>query len=318
MADPLASVIVPARDAQDTLPRTLLALEAQQLDEPFEVIVVDDGSSDRTAAIARQAGLGVTVLSQQPLGPAAARNRGVAQARGELLAFCDADVVPVREWLREGIAALRSTELVQGRVLPDPDAELGPFDRTIWVTHAAGLWETANLFVRRELFARVGGFEQWLRPRSGKALAEDVWFGYRALRAGASTSFCAEALAHHDVFPRDWREYASERWRLRYFPAMAGRMPEMRRKFLYRHAFLNSRTARFDLALAGVALSQALRSPWPLAAALPYARAVRAGASRARPVGPPTGVVATADAVADLVGLLAMLYGSARYRALVL
>jgi hypothetical protein len=99
---------------------------------------------------------------------------------------------------------------------------------------------------------------------------------------------------------------------------MAGRMPEMRRKFLYRHAFLNSRTARFDLALAGVALSQALRSPWPVAAALPYARAVRAGASRARPVGPPTGVVATADAVADLVGLLAMLYGSARYRALVL
>jgi GT2 family glycosyltransferase len=254
-------------------------------------------------------------VDQPPPGRAAARNRGVREARGELLAFCDADVVPVPGWLREGTRALRDAELVQGRVLPDPDAELGPFDRTIWVTHAAGLWETANLFVRRELFTRVGGFEQWLRPRSGKALAEDVWFGYRALRAGASTSFCSEALAHHAVFQRDWREYVSEHRRLQYFPAMTARMPELRRTFLYRRGFLNRRSALFDLALAGAALSRALGSPWPLAAALPYARTVQTGADRAGPAGPPAGAVAAADLAADLVGLLAMLYGSVRYRA---
>ena len=316
MADPLASVIVPARDAQETLPRTLRALEAQQLAGAFEVIVVDDGSTDRTATIAREAGRGVEVLTQPPLGPAAARNHGVRHSRGELLAFCDADVVPVPGWLREGVRALRVAELVQGKVLPDPDAVLGPFDRTIWVLHAAGLWETANLFVRRELFDRVGGFDEWLRPSSGKALAEDVWFGYRALRVGASPSFCADALAYHAVFRRGWRQYAAERWRLKYFPAMAARMPELRRAFLYRRVFLNRRSARFDLGLAGLALALALRSPVPLAAGAPYLRTLRAEASRSAGAAPEA--VAAADLAADVVGLAAMLYGSVAYRSLVL
>lgn len=314
MGEPQASVIVPARDAQQTLARTLRALQAQRLDGGFEVIVVDDGSSDGTAAVAKRAGEGVSVVSQPPLGPAAARNFGASRARGELLAFCDADVVPVDGWLSAGVSALRDAELVQGKVLPDPSAELGPFDRTIWVTHAAGLWETANLFVRRELFARIGGFEQWLRPRSGKALAEDVWFGYRALRAGASTGFCGEALAHHAVFERDWREYVCERWRLQYFPAMAARMPELRRSFLYRHVFLNRRSARFDLGLLGAAL--ALRSPLALASAGPYLRTLWVQSLRCT-AGPGPAAVAAADIAADVVGLAAMLYGSVAYRSLV-
>jgi glycosyltransferase involved in cell wall biosynthesis len=300
MADPLASVIVPARDAEETLAPTLRALESQEVEETFEVIVVDDGSTDQTARIVRDAGIGATLLSQPRLGPAAARNRGVRHSRGELLAFCDADTVPVSGWLRAGIRALRGAELVQGRVLPDPAVALGPFDRTIWVLHAAGLWETANLFVRRELFERVGGFEQWLQPTSGKALAEDVWFGYRALRAGASTSFSEEALAYHAVFPRNWREFAAERWRLKYFPAMAARMPELRRAFLYR-----------------LALALGLRSPLPLAAGAPYLRTLRAQASRAS-TGQSSSAVAVADAAADAVGLAAMLYGSVIYRSVVL
>ncbi len=308
---PLVSVIVPARDAAETLPRTLAALGDQEFDEEFEVIVVDDGSSDRSASIARDAG--ARVLQQGPLGPAPARNHGARQARARLLAFCDADVFPAPGWLAAGSRALARAELVQGKVHPDPDDQLGPFDRTIWVTYAPGLWEAANLFVRRELFDRLGGFEEWLRPRSGKALAEDVWFGYRALRAGAEAMFCGEALAYHAVFHRSPSEYAAERLRLRYFPAMAGRTPELRRTFLYRRAFLNRRTARFDLALAGAALAMVLRSPLPLASAGPYARAVRSHARR----GKPTAVVAAADIAADVIGLAAMAYGSVRYRSLV-
>jgi glycosyltransferase involved in cell wall biosynthesis len=305
---PVASVIVPARNAEQTLPRTLAALGAQEPGGEFEVIVVDDGSTDRTAELAREAG--VKVLCQPPLGPAAARNLGASHARADALAFCDADVFPAPEWLQAGLAALTDAELVQGRVLPDPGAALGPFDRTIWVTFAPGLWEAANLFVRRELFDRLGGFEQWLTPASGKALAEDVWFGYRALRADATWTFCGEALAYHAVFARSAREYVSERLRLQYFPAMTERVPELRRTFLYRRAFLNGRSARFDVALAGLALALARRSPLTLVATVPYLRAVYANARRGRPAAE----VAAADVLADAVGLLALLYGSARYR----
>ena len=307
-------MIVPARNAEATLPRTLEALSRQDLSDPYEVVVVDDGSSDRTVELARAAPGPVTVIEQRAAGPAEARNAGVRASRGAVLAFCDADVFPTPSWLRAGMTALADADVVQGHVLPDPSATLGPFDRTLWITFEVGLYETASLFVRRETFDRVGGFEEWIKPEIGKALAEDVWFGWRARRAGARTAFCEEALAHHAVFPRGWRGYVDERRRLRYFPAMAAKMPELRRHFLYRRVFLNRRSAALDLGVAGALLALALRTPLPLVAAQPYGRMVlrsgRAGA-RAR-------AVALPDMAADLVGLYSMLRGSLRYRSPVL
>ena len=318
----MLSVIVPARDAAATLPRTLAALAAQDADEPFEVIVVDDGSRDATAAVARSGPGPVTVLTQPPLGPAAARNRGVAAAHGERLAFCDADVFPAPGWLAAGARALADADLVQGCVVPDPAARRGPFDRTLHVGGAVGLWETANLFVTRAAFERAGGFEAWVGPRRGKALGEDVWFGHRALRAGARPAFCARALAHHAVFPRGPGAFAAERARLRFFPAMAARMPELRPAFLHRRVFLNRRSARADLAVIAVAVAL---SPLPrharviaLAALLPYAREVQITSAREPGHGHGRAAVAAADVTADLVGLLALAYGSLRYRSPVL
>ena len=313
-----ASVIVPARDAGDTVARTLAALAAQQFDDDYEVIVVDDGSRDQTYEIARAAPGPVTVLRQAPLGPAAARNLGVEHAGAPALAFCDADVYPTPRWLSAGLGALAGADIVQGKVLPDPSTPMAPFDRSIWILAQVGLWETANLFVRRQLFETVGGFEEWITPRHGKALAEDVWFGWRATRLAATAAYCPEALAYHAVFARSCREYVAEHWRRQYFPAMARKVPELRRTFLYRRVFLNARSARFDLALVGLALAARRRSPLALAAAVPYLRALASGSARAKSTGPPSLTVGAADAAADLVGLAAMIYGSARYRSVVL
>lgn len=308
------SVIVPARNAQTTLARTLEALAAQDLEEPFEVLVIDDGSTDATASLARSAPGPVTVLQQAAAGPAQARNLGVAHSTATALAFCDADVFPEPGWLRAGVGALAEADVVQGHVLPDPSARLGPFDRTLWITFEVGLYETASLFATRETFDRIGGFEEWLVPEIGKAMAEDVWFGWKARRHGARTGFCAGALAHHAVFARGWRDYVAERRRLRYFPAMAAKMPELRGHFLYRRLFLNRRSATLDLALVAVAVALALRSPLPLLAAEPYRRQVT---GRAGSFGSRRAKVAAADVAADLVGLAAMLRGSVRYRSVV-
>lgn len=310
-----ASVIVPARNAETTLPRTLAALAKQDLQEPYEVIVVDDGSTDGTASAAQGAPGPVRVLEQTATGAAAARNRGVAHSSGSALAFCDADVYPTRSWLREGLAALDSADLVQGRVLPDPAAEVGPYDRSLWIEFEVGLYETANLFVSREAFDRVGGFEAWLGSGIGRPMGEDVWFGWQARRGGVRTAFAPLALAHHAVFARTWREYASERQRLRYFPAMAAKMPELREVFFYRRLFLNRRSAALDLAVAGALAALALRSPLPTLVAAPYGRIM---AARARPFGRRAVGVAAADIAADLLGLAALVQGSTRYRSLLL
>lgn len=313
MAD--ASVIIPAWNAAHTLPRTLEALARQDFGGPYEVLVVDDGSTDETVALARAAPGPVTVIEQSQRGPAAARNTGVARSTGRMLAFCDADVFPTPGWLREGASALSRADLVQGHVLPDPLVRLGPFDRTLWITYEVGLYETASLFVTRKAFDRTGGFEKWLSPEIGKDLAEDVWFGWKSRRLGARTAFCQEALAYHAVFPRGWREYVDERRRVRYFPAMAAKMPELRRHFLYRDAFLNRRSAMLDLGLLGAAIALLLRSPVPLVAAEPYRRMVL---SRARGFPGSTGQAAATDVAADLVGLMSLVLGSVRYRSAVL
>jgi glycosyltransferase involved in cell wall biosynthesis len=315
---PQASVIVPARNAAATLPRTLEALADQEFDGAYEVIVVDDGSTDATRHIAASAGGNVRVLAQPASGPAAARNLGVAEARASSLAFCDADVFPTPRWLAAGLRALGGADLVQGHVLPDPSAKLGPFDRTLWITYEVGLYETANLFVSSEMFERTGGFEEWLRPDSGKPLAEDVRFGWKARRLGARTSFSADALAYHAVFARDWRAYVAERRRTRYFAAMAAAMPEMRRGFFYRRLFLTRRSALFDLGLAGTLAAAVLRSPWPLAAAAPYVRLLARSSGRGDRALLARAGVAAADVAADAVTLAWLARGSARYRSPVL
>jgi glycosyltransferase involved in cell wall biosynthesis len=311
---PQASVIIPARNAAATLPRTLEALAGQDVVTEFEVIVVDDGSEDETTAVAEGAGLPVRLLVQPPRGPAAARNHGARAALAPVLAFCDADVFPEAGWLRAGLAAVEQADLVQGKVLPEPGAELGPFDRSLWVTGQRLLWETANLFVTREVFDRVGGFEEWLAPRYGGAMAEDIWFAHRALRSGARGSFCEQALAYHAVIPRRWAAYVAERHRLIYFPAIAAKMPEVRREFLYRRLFLNRRTARLDLGLGGTLAALVLRSPLPLLALLPYISVLLSHSARARRDGRASAGPAAADLAADLVAFAALAAGSLRYR----
>lgn len=312
---PEVSVVIPARDAADTLTAALAALAAQDVGVPYEVVVVDDGSSDDTAAVAAAAPGPVRTVSQPPAGPAAARNRGVAESAGRVLAFTDADCMPTPTWLAQGLRALEGADLVQGAVRPDPAARLTAFDRTLWVSSESGLYELANLFVTRAWFDRVDGFHAWLEAEIGKELAEDVWFGWRVRRAGGRSSFCPEALVHHAVFPRGASGYVAERRRLRYFPDIARQVPEIRRTMFFGRIFLTRRSAAFDLAVAGCVLAAVTRRRLPLGAIAPYALEV---AAKRRPWTPARARVAVVDLAADALGLAELAHGSLRRRTLVL
>jgi glycosyltransferase involved in cell wall biosynthesis len=312
---PAVSVVVPVRDGAATIGRTLAALCAQRLEQPFEVIVVDGGSTDATLEILKGAGEAITVLANPRGDPASARTLGAQRATADALAFTDADCQPEEDWLAAGLRALESAALVQGRVVAARPP--GAFERTVEVGSEYGLYETANLFVRREAFASAGGFE----PLPGLALppgahfGEDVWFAWRCKRAGWPSAFAADAVVRHAVFPRGGIAYVGERRRAAHFPPLVALVPELRERFLYRRWFLSPDSARFDLAIAGMLIAARGRR-WGTLLAAPYAASLLRhprGASA-----PERAKVVAARVAADAVTSASLAAGSARARTLVL
>ena len=307
------AVVVPAHDAAETIGLTLAAIAAQDIDRPFDLIVADDRSADGTAAIASDHGARVVTLTEQG-GPGAARNAGVAATQAATIAFTDSDCEPAPGWLREGVAAIEAgADLVTGPI--EPVRTPGPFDRTLNVRGPSVLFESANVLVRRSTFEAAGGFQRPERldlPVEAGHFGEDVVFAWRAIRAGARTAYAPDALVRHAVFPRDARGYIAERRRLRLFPMLVDEVPELRDSRPL-GMFLSPRTARFDLAVAGVATAIATRRAAPLLAAVPYLRrdlhrreAWRRSVAR----------VNAAYVAGDLVGLAALIRGSVAHRRL--
>jgi glycosyltransferase involved in cell wall biosynthesis len=197
-ATPAVSVVIPARDEASTLPALLRSLQAQTLErERFEVIVVDNDSSDDTAAVA--AGHGAKVVHEPVANRSRARNHGVAAASAPLYAFTDADCVADPRWLEALLRCAPSAPLQAGAVEVTvgerPNALerfelLWRFGQEEWVKQ--GWAATANLLVHREAFDAIGGFDPAWREGG-----EDADFCVRAGRAGHALAYCGDALVRH-------------------------------------------------------------------------------------------------------------------------
>jgi glycosyltransferase involved in cell wall biosynthesis len=185
---PRVSVVTPAFDAAATIGGAVSSVLGQTYRD-VEVVVVDDGSTDATAAIVGAYGGPVRVVQQENRGVAAARNRGIREAAGELIAFCDADdlLLPehlerlVRVWdARGGIATANSFWLLPGGIHPSRTRYRGGFPKPDEQRRAIleqNFVSPLSLFAR-SLLAEVGPFDEERRR------AEDWDFWVRAIFAG--------------------------------------------------------------------------------------------------------------------------------------
>jgi glycosyltransferase involved in cell wall biosynthesis len=214
---PAASVVIPALNAEATLGDLLLALKSQGGSPgPFEIIVVDNGSRDRTAEIARDHQ--VSVLHQPVRGPSAARNMGLRHARGEIVLCTDSDCVPTRRWLM----SLRSTfadgrgVLATGPILgwqPITAAERYAsshkgFTRERCAEHPVHPFAHGmNVAVRRQAALEIGGWDETMSS------GEDVDFAIRLRkRFGSSVHFVEPAVLFHKHRATDEALWRQARW----------------------------------------------------------------------------------------------------------
>jgi glycosyltransferase involved in cell wall biosynthesis len=308
---PAVTVIIPTHDRRDLVLQALEAL-GRQRGPAFEVVVVDDASTDATteAVLERAGALGLhgrVVRRAGRGGPAGARNCGLLYARAPIIAFTDSDCLPAEGWLAAGLAAFApGVDIVQGRTEAPPDATIPFFNHFIETRRLDGHYSTSNLFYRREAIVAVGGFDP------GCDYWEDTDLGYRVRRLGRSVRYEPSALVFHQVIPLSPLAWLGWPRHLNNWPAKAARYPEFRRHLLL-GLWADPLVALLELALAGLALARVRRSF--LALTVPY---LVAFGVRRRPGGRWPVVKMLAYGAWDAVSIGALLTGSVRHRSPVL
>ena len=251
---PRVSVVVCTHNGAQTLAECLA--RARQLTYPsFELIVVDDGSSDASSEIAREHG--ATVVAIDHRGLSAARNAGIAAASGEIVAFLDDDAYPDPDWLHYVAAALRADGHagIGGPNIPPDDglvaecvaaAPGGPIHVLISdreAEHVPG----CNMAFRKAALEEIGGFDERFR-----AAGDDVDVCWRLQEAGWTLGFSAGAVVMHRrrdkvrrnlrqqngygmaeallerKWPSRYNRAGSSRWSGRIYDAPANRTPGRR------------------------------------------------------------------------------------------
>lgn len=314
---PLVSVVFATRDRAERVGALLESLRAQTLGrDRFEVVAVDDGSSDRTPDVLRRAeeagDLALRVLRhERSRGPAAARNAGWRAACGDLVAFTDDDCVAAAGWLEAGLSAWGGdpARIVQGRTDPHPEEApaIGPFSRTLVIHRLGPHYQTCNVFYPRALLERVGGFDA--QAFAGLS-AEDADLAWRCLERGASARFAPEAQVFHAVHQLGPLGMLRVAWRWHEAVQAIARHPEQRSTLTYRVFWQGT---HYVLARAALGLLLPRRGPlaplrfWCLAPLVPtYLRRGRARGG--------TPLLAPYFLLHDAVETAAILRGAVRYR----
>jgi glycosyltransferase involved in cell wall biosynthesis len=207
---PVVSVVIPARNAAPTLDQQLDALRCQDFDQPWELIVVDNGSTDATSDIVRRWTDRLPSLRIRDCpapGVNRARNAGIHESRAERVLLCDADDVVSPGWIRSMYSALDTWDLVGGPTettwLNDEVAQrsrLNPVAEKLpiafgFLPYAVG----ASMGFRREVFDAIGGFDEDFPLGS-----DEIDFCWRAQYAQFRLGFADGAVVHYRLRSSAW------------------------------------------------------------------------------------------------------------------
>ena len=236
---PQVSVVIATYERPHLLLRCIDALLAQTLPGPrFEIVIVDDGSSRTAREQVMSEISGRRHRHRAPTlrflwlpmnrGPAAARNHGILAARGDVIAFTDDDTLPHPDWLQAGLAAIAAgADAVAGTVEVPLPAVPTDYERDAAELTNAG-FVTANCFVRRELLAAVGGFDERFRC----AWREDTDLCFRLRASGAIIRASTTARVVHPVRPARWGVSLAQQRKVMFDALLYKKFPQGYRRYV--------------------------------------------------------------------------------------
>jgi len=198
---PKVTVVVPVRNAASTIDDCFESLRALNYPRDcLEIIVVNNGSTDETQTLLEKFQLSITVLHEEKKGPAAARNKGIRNANGEIVVFTDADCTVEPDWLQNLVLLLKdeTVGVVGGKILSKrPCNRIEKFGEQIHNHNQAinictpPYVITMNWASRRSTLEELGMFdERFLR-------SEDVELSRRILQAGYKFAYAEQATIYH-------------------------------------------------------------------------------------------------------------------------
>lgn len=314
-SSPRVSVAVSTFNRAGHLARLFQHLARQTLRDDFELVIVDNGSTDDTqttlAALAESSPVPVrAVRLSLNRGPAQGRNIAWQLARAAVVAFTDDDCAPQPGWLENGLRSIELDNIVVGCTVPDPGVPQGPFSRT--VHHRDVAWiPTCNVFYWRDDLVAVGGFDESFDQVGG----EDTDLGLRVCKSlTRRLRYCESAVVFHDVRASRFLDALRETQRWSDTPRLFKRHPEAR-QWLTHGLYWAPAHPKAILAAVGLLVGPAI--PPALVLTVPWLRfrahERRITSSRRRAYLALPGMF-----VIDLAEVLAMLRGSVRHRTLVL
>jgi GT2 family glycosyltransferase len=222
-----ASIIIPTFNGASRIVKCLDSLSSQTAGLDVEILVVDDGSMDNTAAVAEGYPC-VRLISQANAGPAAARNRGAIAARGKILLFTDDDCVPMPDWLDTMLAPFVDPEVVGAkgvyrthqRSLAARFVQIEYEDKYRLMARLPDIdfIDTYSAGFRRDRFLEMSGYDTSFPV----ACAEDIELSYRMSARGWKMKFVPSAIVYH-THPDTISRYLKKKYKFAFWRVLAVR-----------------------------------------------------------------------------------------------
>ncbi|MDI6825968.1 MAG: glycosyltransferase [Candidatus Aenigmarchaeota archaeon] len=219
----MLSVIIPAYNAEKTIASTIKALLDQNYPKnKYEIIIVDDGSVDKTVEVASQ--FPVKVIKLKHNGPAHARNMGAKKAKGSIILFTDSDCIPDKNWIREMIKPLKNSGVVgvsgtyktlnqdklMARFIGYEIEQRHDNMKKLKYIDFVGTFSAAY---KKDIFLKFGGFDERFKKASG----EDPELSFRISKASLKMVFNPKAFVYHPHIDSFWKylkwKYERAVWR---------------------------------------------------------------------------------------------------------